>query len=378
MLIISKKNMKNIVKVFKKLEYHKSPLGDAVLFKQSDSNKDFCNISMMGNQSSTTVSIKYDKSYGENINLKPFTYSLDSIENILKAKGDWVSVNYDEVTVGSVSISHQEYAPHIDKFLKVQDEMTSKCSSIVKISYDEVKELMEVSHALAKDDTRPILKGVCFGEGKVAALDGYRLSVRKNKKLLDINTVISPLPFKALAGITGIKNDDIVIIYPYGGDKSRNITSIEVTVADVMYTIDYRPLEGDFISYDSLIPSEPKYTVSLNKVDELKAGLDMLCSAKQIVTHKDSPVTPCVLKFSEGTFSMSRKTDKGIITYRGTCTGFIDDDFAIAFNGRYLKDAIADIGENFFVELNSRVSPMVLRDVTGNKIEMVLPVRMAK
>lgn len=58
---------------------------------------------------------------------------------------------------------------------------TSIGEKIVTLTIKDYEKIINVKYALAKDNTRPILKNVCVNNDDIVALDGYRLAIRKNE-----------------------------------------------------------------------------------------------------------------------------------------------------------------------------------------------------
>ena len=117
----------------------------------------------------------------------------------------------------------------------------------VMVDKKEFKEVMEVLKATAKDDVRPILQGVNFNNNEVAALDGYRLMLRKIDLQLKGNYTIHRNDLKQV--LKAVKRDTEHIEITFNPD-------VVIFKIDDKEKFVFNVLQGSYINYKSLIPSE--------------------------------------------------------------------------------------------------------------------------
>ena len=236
-----------------------------------------------------------------------------------------------------------------------------------EITQKQFKDLVEkVSIACSTDDSRPILKGCLFeiedGNLTCVALDGFRMSVVKIPVKCDKNFK-AVIPARTLNEITRIldKDEDNLKINIYS-----NALSVEVDNT-IIYS---RLIEGEFVKYNHILPTNFENIVTVNK----NALLHSIERAG-IVARNDR-YNVIKLDIKEDVMTISAKSEVGnvneniLITLKGK-------DITIAFNGKYLAEYLKIIDEEFInLNLNSPIDPCVITPVIEDEfIYLVLPVR---
>lgn len=230
------------------------------------------------------------------------------------------------------------------------------------ISQETLNFLLEVDYAVSKNEARPILQGVYFGNDITCALDGDRLSIRRTSDM-DINTeFVVPLEIiKAIKKVKDIDNVSISVSKDYIKFQCGNTTVIGKLIG------------GKYIHFESLIQSEFKTIVKL----DCKQVLDIIKSYKNVE----------VIKFNIESEKFSITAD--IIDnklYKNNVIGTIKDEvpceltgenLEIFFDPRYLKDALKN-KENAKFYFNNSHSPLLIKEIVkkGEKIELILPIHM--
>lgn len=235
----------------------------------------------------------------------------------------------------------------------------------------EFKEAMEILNKAAKDETRPILQGINFTGNRIAALDGYRLAVR-TFETMDLKGSYTILA-SALKELKSLINKEIEFIdIEFNGenakfillDKEKNL--IEEKIIELLY--------GSYINYKSLIPEEFEKSFILDS----KKILDTIKPLKKNTT--------IMLEFIEEELKIYRM-DCVETGYKKTKTEYvligtiglkkkIDKEFKIAVNSTYFKEAIKDYKENFEINFNRNIDPILIRN--NGKLDLVLPIRIVK
>jgi len=219
----------------------------------------------------------------------------------------------------------------------------------------------------AISDARPILKGVLFEiESNVlnlVSLDGYRLAFRKKELDADIKDTKAIIPSSALREVYKILGDDDNSLSLF---ISNNICYIKTDHTKI-YT---RLLEGDFIKYKNILPSEYKTKIKLNK-DDIYESVERASILAR--TEKDKLVKFNVM---ENILTITSNSELGN-AYEKVDIYLEGKDIDIAFNAKYLTDVFKAIEENEIVlEFNTNVSPCVIRnDENTSYTYLVLPVQ---
>lgn len=224
--------------------------------------------------------------------------------------------------------------------------------------------------AISQDESRPILTGSLIetenGIMTMVSIDGYRLALRKAKIGFD-HHYKAVVPGKTL-------NELGKILQSFDSEKS-----VHVTFANnhIMFNIDNiriisRLLEGEFIKYAQIMPTEYKTKITLN-TSEL---LDSTERASLMVREgKNSSVKVAV-------------GDKRLIITSNAEIGSVNEqvpinlegqELEIGFNPKYLIDALKVMDtEDIIMEFTTPVSPCIMKPYGDDSyIYLVLPVRMS-
>ncbi|OQB25450.1 MAG: DNA polymerase III subunit beta [Firmicutes bacterium ADurb.Bin182] len=222
--------------------------------------------------------------------------------------------------------------------------------------------------ATASDESKPILTGVLFEidneELTMVALDGYRLALRKEEisKPLDPGSVV--VPARSLAEISRTLLD------------SEESTDIEITKTHVVLDMGQtriitRLLEGEFIKYKQILPTEHKTRVRLNR-QELSDSIE-----RASLMAREGKSNLVKMSFSMDTLTITANNELGKINEEISIE-LIGSELDIAFNGRYFIDVLKALDdEEIYLDMNSNISPCVVRPVQGDKFYyLILPVRL--
>ena len=222
--------------------------------------------------------------------------------------------------------------------------------------------------ATASDDTKPMLTGVLLellgDELIMVALDGYRLALRR-EKINDIGEEKHVVvPAKSLMEISRIldDSDDLVSI----------VFSNTHVLMDMGYTkIKTRLMEGEFIKYKQILPSGHTTRVRVSR-SELYDSLERVS-----LMARESKSNLIKFTFADSMLSLSANSEIGS-SNEDLDVNIMGSDLEIAFNGRYYSDVLKALDdEEIFLDMNSNISPCVIRPVQGERFYyLVLPVRL--
>ena len=234
------------------------------------------------------------------------------------------------------------------------------------LSQKDFKNIVErTTFACLQDDSRPILKGCLFeikaGELTVVSLDGFRMAVIK-KEIKASGDFSAVIPARTLSEITRLLDKDeeeIKIVI------NKNTLSVKLENT----TLISRLIEGSFVKYNHILPTNFNNYITVNK-DSLLNSIERA----QIVARDDKFN---VVKFDikENVMTVSAKSEVGAVN-ENVNINLKGKDMFIAFNGKYLLDYLRMESEDFVtICLNSSIDPCVFRPVGNeNLVYLVLPV----
>jgi len=219
-------------------------------------------------------------------------------------------------------------------------------------------------------DTKPIHTGVKFelrtGELRLAAIDGFRLAVRREVIQYDgddLDFVVPPKALGELMKFAGENTDEVSVAV-----GRRHI------VFDVgNYHMVSRLLDGEFMQYNAAIPTGFKTQATA----ETRTLIGAIERISLIITEKIRSPIRCDVNPNEGRLEFSCAT--GVGTARDSVAAQITGEtFEVGFNNRFLLDALrASDTDQVRVHFNGAVQPVVILPPEGEAfLFMVLPVRL--
>lgn len=220
-----------------------------------------------------------------------------------------------------------------------------------------------VAYAVSTDETRVVLTGVMMesvsGVLRMAALDGFQMSVEETKCAGDdVHVVIPAAMMKLIA--TGTTDEEDVKI-------TVNDSAIQAETSVMLVRCGL--LAGEFPPWQKIVPNDFKVSCRVN-VAELKDAL----KAGSIVNNKQNLVKLDITADSMRVMNNSETADYEAeipCATRG-------NSLKIAFNQRYLASTISTVDtEEADMNFNGPTSPVVVLNTNGQGIRLVLPVRIA-
>lgn len=216
---------------------------------------------------------------------------------------------------------------------------------------NKLKQILSGSYAMARDETRPILRYIALIENDAVCLDGYRLTIRKTDFNLKEQVLIIDEVVKVLKKLNG----------PFKIEKSEEKVIISIGETKVIF----KNKKEEFINYKTLPPKDKEHVWDL----EVKNILSKVKKCKKI---GNSMITLIAenneLRLSSKTFGLE---------YEARVEKNIKGELKIGFNTNYLFETLKNIkDERVKVELKNSHSPAVFR--LENGLDLVLPIRMSK
>ena len=246
--------------------------------------------------------------------------------------------------------------------------------SAIEVEQNTLKNMIRKTiFAVSTEENRPIFTGCLFEVSSnclnVVSVDGFRLAWKKqllNEKVGDFKAVI---PGKTLIEVNKIILDSFDKI-KIGVSKNQALFEMENC------KIVTRLLDGEFLNYASVIPSNWETRIKVNK-NQFQDCFERISLISSSVTEK------------EKRYPVKLMVDIGKITI--ACTNQTGDakeemyvetegkNIEIGFNPKYFLDCLKVIeDEEIYVELGTSISPCIIRPIekTGDYTYMILPIKL--
>ena len=229
----------------------------------------------------------------------------------------------------------------------------------------------QVAMAAGVDEARPIFTGVKMEIGKtkmrMAATDGYRLSVRTIKGLKGIKEKKEMVvPAKALMELTKIveKQDSGEVMMAATDEEKQLILAVK----DV--EIVTRLLEGDFPDFEKIIPESSSATIELDAEELSQAVRAAAIFARDSANIVKFRVVGSSLVISANAPQVGENEIELSVKKSG-------EDAEIAFNSKYLTEMLGSIeADSLTLGMSGALSPGVFK-IKGEEdfLHIIMPVR---
>ena len=226
--------------------------------------------------------------------------------------------------------------------------------------------------AVSTEESRPIFTGCLFeienNKLTLVSVDGFRLALRSiflNKQSNDFKAVI---PGKTLNEVNKIISDTFE---PVKIGVSKNQALFEMDNCKVVTRI----LDGEFLNYKNVIPSNWETRVRVNKANIQNSFERIsLISASTVEKEKKYPVKVQV-DIGKVTISCTNQTGDAKEELFVSTEG---KNLEAGFNPKYFLDSLKAIeDEDVFVEFGSSISPCLVKSTENSDYTyMILPIRL--
>jgi len=232
------------------------------------------------------------------------------------------------------------------------------------------KTLSRVVFAAAQDTTRPALSGILIKtdakEINVVATDGYRLSLKKEKKLIkekqaDLDLLISARVLKEVLSLG--RSADSVTLY---SNEKGNQTVFELGENLVVG----RLIEAEYPDYQKIIPQDFSTSARFDRIQALNAVKSCSVFAREAANIIKIQILKNEVVFKAAASS----TGENEVRVGAKIEG---EENEIAFNSRYLIDFLSNIDENeITLEINGPLNPGVFKAVGDEGfLHLIMPIR---
>ena len=226
--------------------------------------------------------------------------------------------------------------------------------------------------AVSTEESRPIFTGCLFeienNKLNVVAVDGFRLALRSIYLNKQTNNFKAVIPGKTLNEVNKIISDSFE---PVKIGVAKNQALFEMDNCKVVTRI----LDGEFLNYQNVIPSNWETRVRANK-SILQNSFERvsLISSSSIEKEKKYPVKVQV-DIGKVVISCTNQTGDAKEEMYVSTEG---KNLEAGFNPKYFLDCLKAIDdEEVYVEFGSSISPCIIRSVENNDYTyMILPIRL--
>jgi len=233
-----------------------------------------------------------------------------------------------------------------------------------KVLRDMIKQTI---FAISVDENRPTLTGSLFECNNnvltIVSIDGFRLALRKTDILGGEEPFSVIIPGKTLNEISKILQpiDENVIV-----SNSKNQILFNLGNCKIVS----RLLEGEFMNYRNVIPSEFGTKVNVD-TREITLGFE-----RASLITMDEKKYPVKLTLSDETIIISSNTELGSVREE-IRVELIGNRLEIGFNPKYFIDALKAVDDEVInINFTSSIGPCTLTSIDSeNYIYMILPVR---
>ena len=238
----------------------------------------------------------------------------------------------------------------------------------ITIAQDVFKDLIrKTAYAAATDESKPILTGVLIELNKeyinMVGLDGYRLAMNRTNIDFNKNEYYAVVPAKTMNDISKILEDEDM---PVQIMFSKN----QIFLENAKTRIIARLLEGEFLKYEQILPKDYKTRVKIDVI-RLKQAIELAS-----LMAREGGTNLVKLSIAENRMEITSNAETGNVYEKVAC--YIEGSaIDIAFNARYLLDAIKNIDDSeIYMDFNTNISPCLIRPAKGNAfLSLILPVR---
>lgn len=226
--------------------------------------------------------------------------------------------------------------------------------------------------AVSTEENRPIFTGCLFeiknNKLNVVAIDGFRLALRTINLPVPVQDFKAVIPAKTLNEVNKILTESFEMI-KIGVAKNQAVFEMENC------KIVTRILDGEFLNYSSVIPSNWQTRIRVEKAN-LQNSFERisLISSSSIEKEKKYPVKVSV-DIGKLTILCTNQTgDAKEEVFISTEGKNID----AGFNPKYFLDSLKAIDEEeIYIEFGTNVSPCLIKSVENNDyVYMILPIRL--
>ncbi|MGH7975273.1 MAG: DNA polymerase III subunit beta [Limisphaerales bacterium] len=292
---------------------------------------------------------------------------------VRELNGSEIDIEVDEKNICSVRCGSSFYKIHglsADEFPPLPKFKDDKK---VSLTQEIVKGMMKkTSFAVSTDESRYVLNGIFISlkdnKMTMVATDGRRLALVDEE--VDISEKSSGefiVPAKAVNELNRLLQEKGEVEIKFGENQASFALKDDKDFSVLLVT---KLIEGNYPNYKQVIPGEAKERIALVREEFLQA----LRRAEIMTSEKANSVK---LAFGKNNLAITANSPEVGEARESLAVNYKGKEMAIAFNPRYLIDALAALAEDeVFFELIDELSPGVLK-INGPFLYVVMPMRLS-
>lgn len=221
--------------------------------------------------------------------------------------------------------------------------------------------------ATSVSEDKPILTGILLELNdstlRMVALDGYRLAIRQERIQSGADGAEVVVPSRSMREIARILPEEEQTVKLYIEDNLVILTCGGVEIAT-------RVLQGDYVKYRNILPSEHTTRLIVNTLSLLGSLERASIMARQSKTNLvNLKIDGNIMTITSDAEVGKAKEEVGV-----TLNGKSLD---ISFNSRYLLDVLKEVRDDEIVlDMNTNISPCMIHPLSGDSfLYLVLPVK---
>ncbi len=240
----------------------------------------------------------------------------------------------------------------------------------LQISQRILKEMIgQTIFAASSDENRPILNGIKVladdNNLELIAIDGFRLAIRREVFAEELPSMSFIVPAKAMQEVAGIltPTDNPVKIYPSHNHILFDTGSVKLVS---------RLLQGEYMDYHKVVPSEVMSQIRLNTRDML----DAIDRASLVINVEQRRFPVTLENPDKNTLMISSQTDLGEV-HEEIQINLEGENIDADYNPKYFMDALRNIPiDEIYLEFSGTFGPCLIKPIEGDQfLYLVLPLR---
>jgi DNA polymerase-3 subunit beta len=292
---------------------------------------------------------------------------------VRELNGSEIEIETDDKNITSIRCGASFYKIHglsADEFPPMPKFKDDKK---VSLQQENVKAMMKkTSFAISTDESRYVLNGIFFSlkdnKMTLVATDGRRLALADEE--VDISEKSSGefiVPAKAVNELNRLLQEKGDVEIKFGENQASFALKDDKGFSVLLIT---KLIEGNYPNYKQVIPGETKERIALAREELLQA----LRRAEIMTSEKANSVK---LTFGKNNLAITANSPEVGEARESLAVNYKGKEMAIAFNPRYLIEALAALAEDeVFFELIDELSPGVLK-INGPFLYVVMPMRLS-
>jgi DNA polymerase-3 subunit beta len=292
---------------------------------------------------------------------------------VRELNGNEIDIETDEKNITAIRSGPSFYKIHGLSADEFPPQPKFKDDKKVSLQQENVRGMMKkTSFAISTDESRYVLNGIFMSlkdhKMTMVATDGRRLAlVDEEVDIAEKSGGEFIIPAKAVAELNRLFQDKGEVEIKFGENQASFALKDDKGFSVLLIT---KLIEGNYPNYKQVIPGEAKERIALVREEFLQA----LRRAEIMTSEKANSVK---LTFGKNNLAITANSPEVGEARESLAVNYKGKEMAIAFNPRYLIDALSALTEDeVFFELIDELSPGVLK-INGPFLYVVMPMRLS-